>query len=194
VNTEGKFKMKLFVGITFLGLFAMAMAQERTVTEDLQEAQRELSLGHRFFETLLPQNRDLLSNYIQRIQTEILQNFMDAYALIKNTALETTQIMDDFESSFCKDRIRARWNLQVRRYGSKLSQCLADSNNFMRTVSQDLNNIHAEAHRTVNQVQNQGLLIDLIFIRRKHLIFTILLIKNYFRLKCFIRVGCFHRA
>lgn len=148
--------MKLIVGI-FLGLFAVAIAQERTVTQDLLDAQRELSLGHRFFETLLHSSRGSLSNYIHRIEREVVNGFLDNYAIIKNVAIETNQIMDDFESSVCKDRIRTRWDLQVKRYGSKLSQCLVDASMYIRSMTQELNNIHATAHRTGNQVQNQGL-------------------------------------
>jgi hypothetical protein len=50
---------------------------------------------------------------------------MGAYAQIKNRAIATRAEMESFtEPSFCKDNVRARWELQVTRFGQKLSQCL----------------------------------------------------------------------
>lgn len=117
--------MKLF---TFVLLFALAHGQDRTVTEDLVGAQGELTIGHEFAELFLVQNRQRLSDYLETIEEVALDEFLTAYATIKNRGIETREAMEEFtEPSFCKDNIRARWELQVTRYGQKLSQCLGDT-------------------------------------------------------------------
>lgn len=108
-------------------VFALAYSQAQTVTvtEDLLAAQAELTIGHEFSELFIMQNRDLLSDYLARVETYALDHFMIAYADIKIRGIETRALMDAFtEPSFCKDNVRARWELQVTRHGQKLSQCL----------------------------------------------------------------------
>lgn len=126
--------------------FALANCQGPTVTEELLQAQNELTIGHEFSEIFLVQNREILSDYLMRIETIALDQFMGAYAVIKNRGIATREEMDQFEEpSFCKDAgifksvnfyslmfklyhknflVRARWELQVTRYGQRLSQCL----------------------------------------------------------------------
>lgn len=116
--------MKYF---TFFVLFVAAVncQQAPTVTEDLQAAQNELTIGHEFSELFLVQNRERLSNYLAIIETVALEHFMGAYAEIKNTGLDTRDAMNEFtEPSFCKDAVRARWELQMTRFGHRLSTCL----------------------------------------------------------------------
>lgn len=110
-------------------LFALAYGQEApTVTEDLVAAQDELTIGHEFAEIFLVQNREILSDYLEIIEEIALDSFMDAYTYIKNEALATREAMDEYESSFCKDAIRNRYELQISRFGQKLSQCLGTTN------------------------------------------------------------------
>jgi hypothetical protein len=91
----------------------------------LLQAQSELTIGHEFAELFLADNRRLLSDYLERLERILLDTFMGAYAQIKNKGIETREAMEEFtEPSFCKDNVRARWELQVTRYGQKLSQCL----------------------------------------------------------------------
>lgn len=106
--------------------FAMASCQaQTTVTEDLIEAQSELTIGHEFSELFLAQNRGRLSNYLKIMEEQILDSFMDAYATIKTASIVTRELMAEFtDPSVCKDNVRDRWELQVTRYGQKLSQCL----------------------------------------------------------------------
>jgi hypothetical protein len=129
--------MKVFA---FLALFALASAQEverQTVTAQLLQAQSELTIGHEFAELFLTQNRQRLSDYLERIERIALDGFLGAYAQIKNKGIETRQAMAEFtEPSFCKDNVRARWELQVTRYGQKLSQCLGVTDGL---VDHDLN-------------------------------------------------------
>lgn len=112
--------------VAFFLLFALVNCQ--TVSDDLMEAQNELTIGHEFGELFLVQNRQLLSDYLTTIETRVLASFMDAYASIKVRGIETRELMDEYEQSFCKDNIRNRWELQVVRYGQKLSQCLGLTN------------------------------------------------------------------
>lgn len=113
-----------------LSIFALAhgQGQGRTVTEDLVGAQSELTIGHEFAELFLVQNRERLSNYLETIERVALDAFMTAYATIKTRGIETREAMDEFtEPSFCKDNVRARYELQVTRFGTRLSQCLGDT-------------------------------------------------------------------
>ena len=117
--------MKVFA---LFALFVLASCQDVDripVTEQLVGSQAELSIGHEFAELFLVQNRQRLSDYLERIELVVLDQFMGAYAQIKNKGIDTRQAMAEFtEPSNCKDAVRARWELQVTRYGQKLSQCL----------------------------------------------------------------------
>jgi hypothetical protein len=119
--------------IVLISLFAICFAEDigvedrPTITENLRRTQTELFWGHEFAEEFLVQNRERLSNYLIIIEEQIIGQFMNAYAEIKNVTLETRRIMEEdyAEPSFCKDRVRNRWELQVTRFGSKMSQCLS---------------------------------------------------------------------
>lgn len=115
--------------IVLFALFAVALSQDADripVTEQLHAAQAELTVGHEFIELVKIESRRRLSEYLERIELLVLDQFMTAYAQIKNKGIETREAMADFtEPSICKDNVRARWELQVTRYGQKLSQCLS---------------------------------------------------------------------
>lgn len=116
-------------------LLALAYSQAQTVTEDLLAAQRELTIGHEFAEVYVIQNRVLLSDYLARIEVFVLDHFMKAYAQIKITGLATREEMESFvEPSFCKDIVRARWELQMTRYGQRLSQCLGVTSEWVKQM------------------------------------------------------------
>jgi hypothetical protein len=126
--------MKIFV---IFALFALANCQtaNQTVTDELMAAQAELSISHEFAELLMLQNRERLSNYLEQIEQFTLDTFLTAYGQVKTVGIDTRRQMDEFEEpSFCKDRIRARWELQVTRYGQKLSQCLATTHRLVKNV------------------------------------------------------------
>lgn len=114
-------------------LFALANGQaERTVTDDLLSAQRELTIGHEFAELFLVQNRGRLSNYLMMMELEILDSFLNAYSAIEITAIETKEEMEGFtEPSTCKDAVIARWERLMTRYGMRLSQCLGRSDGYV---------------------------------------------------------------
>lgn len=127
--------MKVFV---FFAIFALAHCQEqsRTVTEDLVDAQAELTIGHEFIELFLVQSRARLSSYLESMELDILDSFLTGYETIKLQGIETREIMDSYtEPSACKDNVRARWELQTTRYGQKLSQCLGLADGLVKQSS-----------------------------------------------------------
>ena len=115
--------------IAIFTLFALASCQQqRTVTQDLQDAQSDLTVGHEWAEIFLVDNRQRLSDYLTAIEQGILDSFLIAYAGIKNVAIETREEISNIPSTPCTDNVRERYELQVSRYGQKLSQCLGVSN------------------------------------------------------------------
>ncbi|CRK96221.1 CLUMA_CG009648, isoform A [Clunio marinus] len=155
--------MKAFV---FICLVALACAQppppppppppggRPSVTEDLIRAQQELTISHGWSEIFLVDNRQILSDYIARIETVALDEFMGAYAAIKNTGIDTRAAMEEFETSFCADRVRERWELQVTRYGQRLSQCLGSTYGYLLDFTNILNRLHDESREYTNQIPN----------------------------------------
>lgn len=117
--------------IVILSLVAAAFGQidieHPTLGAALRQSQTELTQGHEFAEEWILQNRQLLSETLERIEVRVIDDFMNAYAEIQTIAdnTRTTMVEEYPEPSFCKDRVRERWDLQVHRFGSKMSQCLA---------------------------------------------------------------------
>jgi hypothetical protein len=61
-------------------LLIKCSAQERIpTTQDLHNAQDDLTLGHRFSETMLYRNRNVISSYIETVTSQLLDSFMDSY-------------------------------------------------------------------------------------------------------------------
>lgn len=118
--------MKLFVILSLIGLTFCQDVEHPTLDATLRQSQQELTHAHEFAEEFSVDNRDVLSNILLQIERRIVGSFMDAYANIKIHAIEVRRIMtEDYpEPSFCKNRVRERWELQVTRYGQKLGQCL----------------------------------------------------------------------
>jgi len=153
--------MKLSLFALLFVIFASVSSQEPrpelTVTEDLQAAQLELTIGHEFAELFILQNRDRLSDYLERIERFTVDEFMNAYSEIKITGLDTRAAMDEFvEPSFCKDAIRNRWDLQVERFGTRLSRCLRTTYNYMLQFTNILNELHVESRYYSNVIPNAG--------------------------------------
>lgn len=117
-----------FLVLFAISLLSLAQGQASTVTEDLVAAQADLTIGHQFSEEALVESRIRLSSYLETIESAALDAFMTAYASIKTRGIETREEMEGFtETSTCKDAVRARWELQVARYGQSLSQCLGNT-------------------------------------------------------------------
>lgn len=109
--------MNKFSGVLILIFIIGACAQD--VTQDLQRAQEDLVLSHRFIEESINLNRNQVSNYINRINIQILDSHIDSYAFIKNIGLNVTAEIDAIEvtnfNEQCLDSLRNRWNIQIRR-------------------------------------------------------------------------------
>lgn len=127
-------KMKIFL---ILALVTMAFGDDGggiappdiehpSLDYALRQSQQELTWGHEFAEEWLVQNREMLSELLIRIELRVIEDFMDAFTEIQNIAEDTRRRMEEDypEPSFCKNRIRDRWDLQVVRFGTKMSQCL----------------------------------------------------------------------
>lgn len=122
--------MKLLITI-FLAIVAVK-AQDPSVTDILIASQADLSLGHAFFEKNIAVSRSDLSKFIENDVRQLLDSHMEAYGSIKQTSLETTAAIDALEvnedTEACLIAIRARWELQITRYGHSLSNCIETSN------------------------------------------------------------------
>jgi hypothetical protein len=115
------------VFITFLAIMAIN-AQDPPVTEGLLASQADLSLGHEFFEENIAESRRELSVFIENDVRQILESHMEAYGSIKTTSIETIAAIDELEVNATTERClaaaRARFDLQITRYGKNLSKCI----------------------------------------------------------------------
>lgn len=119
--------------------------------------QQELSIGHEFAELFLTQSRARLSGYLTGMEEEVLDSFMGAYREIKVHGIEVREQMDAYdEPSFCKDAVRNRWDLQVTRFGQKLSQCLGDARRYFVQFTNNLNDLHDQSRVYKVIIPNAG--------------------------------------
>lgn len=134
------------------------MTADRESTKDgLLRAQNELSIGHEFAELTLAINRNVITSYVAIVSSSVLDSFMDSYSEIKQIGDETTIIFNEISApNACHNRIIARWELQITRYGQRLSQCMQHTVQEMEEWNSWINSGHAVAQRTSNQVQNSG--------------------------------------
>lgn len=94
------------------------------------------------------------------MEEEILDTFMEAYREIKVHGIEVREQMDAYEEpSFCKDAVRNRWDLQVTRYGIRLSQCLADAFRYFTQFTNNLNDRHDESRAYKVVIPNAGVAV-----------------------------------
>lgn len=110
---------------------------------------------------LLIETRDRLSGYIYRLSREVTDSHLNAYASIKTLGIDTREELENLnpapEDEECVNRILRRWEVQILRYGHRLASCIGTANVLLHQWNSQLNDIHATAHRTSNQVQNVGL-------------------------------------
>lgn len=52
--------------------------------------------------------------------------------------------------------VRARWDLQITRFGQRLSECLLNSVTEVRAWNDFVNTVHHTSQATTNHVQNAG--------------------------------------
>lgn len=121
--------LKTFFALIFL--FGAVEVQGQTVTDGLLTSQADLALGHTFFEETISQSRRDLSQFIENDVGQLIDSHMEAYESIKTTSLETTAAIDALEvddnNRACINAIRSRWELQITRYGQRLSACIEPS-------------------------------------------------------------------
>lgn len=109
-------------------IFVAVYAQDETVTESLQRAQAELTIGHEFFERTIVNSREQLSAQIYSDSRFLTESHMNAYAEIKTIVLDTTAMIDALpvnpDTEECLTSARSRWEIQILRYGRRLSNCI----------------------------------------------------------------------
>ncbi|CAO1404255.1 unnamed protein product [Diamesa serratosioi] len=151
--------MKVFSIILLVVAVSMVTANREGTKEGLFRAQNELSIGHNFAETTLAINRNVISSYIAIVTSSVLDSFMDSYSEIKQIGDEThsTLFNGTTAPSVCHNRIISRWELQISRFGQKLSECMLETVLQMEEWNSWVNNGHTVAQRTYNQVQNLGM-------------------------------------
>lgn len=119
--------MKIIFLLTLVAAaFGQIDIEHPTLGEAFRQSQRELTEGHIFAEEWLVQNRQMLSELLERIEVRVIDDFMEAFLDMQNIADDTKRRMEEDypEPSNCKNRIRERWDLQSLRFGTKMSQCL----------------------------------------------------------------------
>lgn len=90
---------------------------------------------------------------IDNLTERILESFLDSYAEIKTTQLDTDAVFNEGESTFCRDLIRRRWDVSVERHGQRLSQCLRFTVLTLNQMTRTLNSDHAASQSFSNGLQ-----------------------------------------
>lgn len=128
-----------------------------TVTNELLNAQRELSITHEFAELQAYINRNIISSYVEMMNEVLIKSFMGTYREMITIENEVLAALDGMSPSDCLNTVRTRFNLQVSRHGIFLTRCMRNSRNEIQTWIDLTNDLHLTAHDTTNQAQNQGL-------------------------------------
>lgn len=101
-------------------IYIFGACAQLNVTQDLHNAQDELVLTHEFIEESIALNRNQVSSYIFRINSQILDSHIDSYGFIKEIGLNVTAQIDAIPvnnfNEECLNATRTRWNLQIRRF------------------------------------------------------------------------------
>jgi hypothetical protein len=111
--------MKLVVGILFACVVG-AFAQGGQLTQDLLSAQRDLSVTHEFFETLMAMNRGQLSSYIYRIGRTLIDSHINTYEFILTRGLAAREEIEALPienpgEQVCIENVLRRFDLQKQR-------------------------------------------------------------------------------
>lgn len=69
---------------------------------------------------------------------------------------ETTEIFNGFTPGTCVNAVRARWDLQVHRFGNLLSECLLNSVHELNGWNRFISNLQESAQVSTNLLQNSG--------------------------------------
>lgn len=145
-----------FIFLTIFIAIISAISAE-TVTEELLRAQDELNHSNLFVEHYLFRHRDAVTTLLAQLQLFSKDIFMDTYTEIKHLARDTEHIIRENEPSACRDRIERRFDLQVMRFGQRLSGCLAVATQIIKSEYSDLNFYHTDGQRLTVHTPNQSL-------------------------------------
>ena len=133
-----------------------AQSDPNNFAADLMQAQRDLSTTYGFFQNTYILARSQLSGILFNVQRQVIESFLDAYALAKEIEANTTVSLAEFPNNACVNTVRTRWGISIRRYGFQLSSCLRQAQNLLYPTSQYLNVQSVSSQRTTNEVMNLG--------------------------------------
>lgn len=123
--------MKFLIALVFV-FGAVFCQSDETVTEGLLRSQEDLILGHTFFDINVIMSRETLSSFIYRDTRAFADSHLDAYAEIKQITIETREELDGIETTpeteTCVASAITRWEIQIQRFGHRLSDCLKTVN------------------------------------------------------------------
>lgn len=128
-----------------------------TVTSELLQAQRELSIAHEFSEKQYYIDRNIVASYIELMNEQLIKSFMDAYEELDDIEDDVEDVLDDKPNSDCVNNVRLRFELQAKRHGSFLGNCMRKSHTVLASWITHTNNLTDTTQSNLNQVQNQGL-------------------------------------
>jgi hypothetical protein len=131
---------------------------EPEIVEQLRESQRELAIGHDFFQTFYAQTRNQVTAYIQTISAEILEHFLESYGRMKEIQSDTEESFNNITGADdCMAGVWRRWDLQVARHGQRLSSCLEWPVHEFGEWNFWLNQFIAGSQSETNKLQNAGI-------------------------------------
>lgn len=128
-----------------------------TVTSELLQAQNELSVAHEFSELQSYIHRNIIASYIELMNEQLIESFMDTYKQMDDIEDDVEDILDEKPNSDCVNTVRLRFELQVKRHGSFLANCMRASHTELASWIVHMNNLTDTAQFTLNQAPNQGL-------------------------------------
>ncbi|KAL7021236.1 hypothetical protein ACKWTF_011808 [Chironomus riparius] len=128
-----------------------------TVTSELLRAQSELTIAHDFSEMQSYINRNIVASYIELMNEQLIESFMDTYKIMDDIEDDVEDILVDLPSSDCVRNVKMRFELQAKRHGSFLGNCMRSSHIVLASWITHMNNLTDTAQFTLNQAPNQGL-------------------------------------
>lgn len=133
------------------------MQAQSDIERNLVAAQRDLSVGHDFFQSFYSLVRNQVTSHIKVVSTEIMRNFLENYGRMIGTQQTTEAAFRELDDSRCMQAVWRRWDLQVSRHGLSLSACLANPVFFFGEWNFRANNFIEQAQARTNPVQNIAL-------------------------------------
>jgi hypothetical protein len=123
----------------------------------LLRAQRELTIAHEFSEKQSYIDRNIVASYIELMNEQLIRSFMETYEELDDIEDDVEDILDEKPNSDCVNNVRNRFELQSKRHGQFLANCMRNSHTVLAGWITHTNNLTDTAQFTLNQAQNQGL-------------------------------------